>query len=92
MAAKGLEQLSEAISVETDQSLRRHIEQMHDATTTLMKLLPAFQQMPFGGVHNFRVILDALPLLKKDLERTKRKLPANRKPNTQREICAAVVC
>ena len=88
---KALEQRGEAISVETDQSLRHCIEQMYNATTMLMKLLPAFELMPLGAVHNFRVIQDALPLLKKDLERTNRKLPANRMPNIQREICAAVV-
>jgi hypothetical protein len=96
----GLERFSGGIGVETDRDLLRHVEQLRGATNVLMKLLPAFQHMPFNikSPSHVDVIRQALPLLKKDLERIKRRPPggikrkfSGRPPNTQREICAAVI-
>ena len=44
----GLERFSGGIGVETDRDLLRHLEQLRGATNVLMKLLPAFQHMPFN--------------------------------------------
>ena len=68
------------------------VEQMHDAAGVLLKWLPIYQQPGYGlqCPDDVTVVLDALPRIKKDLERLNRQ-GLGRPPNVRREICAAVV-
>jgi hypothetical protein len=92
----GLTQFSGGIGVdisdEDRQLFETQIRRMHEAAATLMKWLPIWGQLPYGIQYpeDVAVVLDALPRIKKDLDRLDQK-QIGRRPEVQREICAAVV-
>ena len=68
------------------------ISRMQDAADTLMKWLPMWGQLSYGVQcpEDVAVVLDALPRIKKDLDRLDQK-KIGRRPEVQREICAGVI-
>ena len=92
----GLTQFSGGIGVDTSNEDRQRFEtlikRMHEAADTLIKWLPIWGQLPYGIQYpeDVAVVLDALPRIKKDLDRLDRK-QIGRRPDHQREICAAVI-
>jgi hypothetical protein len=65
---------------------------MNDAASVLMRWLPIYQHAGYGlqCPEDVTVVLDALPRIKRDLDRLN-KQGLGRPPNVRREICAAVV-
>jgi hypothetical protein len=92
----GLTQFSGGIGSKVSDEDRRlfetQIKRMHGGADTLIKWLPIWGNLPYGIQYpeDVAVVLDALPRIKKDLDRLGRK-QIGRTPDTQREICAAVV-
>jgi hypothetical protein len=80
------------ISDEDHRLFETQISRMHDAANTLMKWLPIWGHLPYGIEYpeDVAVVLDALPRIKKDLDRLDRK-QMGRRPKVQREICAGVI-
>jgi hypothetical protein len=91
----GLTHFSRGIGTDTSdvrERFKNTIEQMHDAAGVLLKWLPIYQHAGYGlqCPDDVTVVLDALPRIKKDLERVN-KQGLGRPPNVRREVCAAVV-
>src|SRR5260370_15434937 len=92
----GLTQFSGGIGNKVSDEDRRlfetQIKRMHGAADTLIKWLPIWGNFPYGiqCPEDVAVVLDALPRIKKDLDRLDRK-QIGRTPDAQREICAAVL-
>src|SRR5215467_13163183 len=89
----GLTHFSDGIGVDTsDVPLHTIIERMQDATDVLMTWLRAWTQLGYGRECPEYVahILYGLPRLKEDLDSHAKK-QIGRRPNTQQEICAAIV-
>jgi hypothetical protein len=89
----GLKHFANGLGDPRSPDLRHCINQMHEATTVLMKLLPAFELMPFNlkSPSHVNAIRQALPSLEKDLARAGAKARAKRRSSVTREICAAVI-
>ena len=90
----GLEYFNGFIGVETiDPSFGRSIaQQMYDAADVLLRWLPFYAgATSLGRSAEMVAILKALRRLRKDLERLKKPRPTGRRPDVQREICAAVI-
>jgi hypothetical protein len=68
------------------------IARMDEAAEVLLKLLPAFEHLPFGlqCPADVALVLDALPKIREDLARL-RPPKQGRRPVVGREICAAVI-
>jgi hypothetical protein len=80
------------LSKEDGRSFDTRIKRMQDAVHVLMNGLPMWAHRPYGlqCPKHVAVVLDALPRIKKDLDRLAKK-QIGRRPDTQREVCAAVV-
>ena len=93
----GLEYFNGFIGKEIDPQHRkvgsRVFQQMDKAASVLLRWLPVYKYSAFGikCPNEVDVILNALPHLRRDLERLNRPRPAHRSSNVQREICAAVI-
>jgi hypothetical protein len=89
----GLTQFSPGVGDDiSDVDIKPVIEQMQSATDTLIKWLPIFRYLGFGMPcpEEVTVALHVLPQIKEDLDRlAKRRM--GRKPDAQRDMCAAVV-
>ena len=92
----GLTHFSGGIGDEISKKDRRSIDniigQMQGAVHTLMTWLPAYGNLGYGQEcpEYVALMLYALPRMKKDLDIHAKKR-TGRRPNTQQEICAAVV-
>ena len=92
----GLTHFSDGIGVEYSKKDQHHfktqIRRMQDAVHTLMTWLPAWGHLAYGQEcpEYVALMLYALPRMKKDLDIHAKKR-TGRRPNTQQEICAAVV-
>jgi hypothetical protein len=91
-----LEHFSDGIGVDHTSDLDKRfdtiIERIQDGAHVLMTWLPIWEHLPYGMKcpKDVAVVLDALPRIKKDLDRLDRK-QIGRRPKVQLEICAAVV-
>jgi hypothetical protein len=92
----GLEHFSGGIGVDIPKKDRRivdnQIKRMQDAVHVLMTWLPAWGNLGYGlrCPEHVALMLYALPRVRKDLDRLAKK-PIGHRPDTQREVCAAVV-
>jgi hypothetical protein len=92
----GLTHFSGGIGVEIPKKDRRsfdtQIKRMQDAVHTLMTWLPMWGNLGYGlkCPEHVALMLYALPRVRKDLDRLGKK-QIGRRPETQQEICAAVV-
>ena len=92
----GLEHFSGGIGVDISKEDRRilkhQIERMQDAVHVLMTWLPMWANLGYGArcPEHVALMLYALPRFRKDLDRLAKK-QIGRRPDTQREVCAAVV-
>jgi hypothetical protein len=92
----GLTQFSNGNWTVTSDENRRFdtmIQRMDDAAGVLLRGLPMWEHLPFGlqCPDDVAVVLDTLPRIKKDLNRVAKQKQIGRRPNAQREICAAVI-
>jgi hypothetical protein len=69
----------------------RVIDQMRDATDTLLRWLPLFEHLPYGlsCPKEVEVALAVLPSIRASLERVQRK--PGKPPNVPQELCAGVI-
>jgi hypothetical protein len=76
-----------------DKEIKKRVEFMQEAADTLLKNLPMFLALPFGwqAPKEVQIVLAALPLIKKDLDRLSSYRQRGRKPDVDRELCAAVI-
>jgi hypothetical protein len=89
----GLTQFSGGIGKDaSDVDFYTIIEKMQYAAHVLMTWLPAYNHLPsgMGCPKEVAVVLQALPRIKKDLDRLSKK-GIGRRPDAQRLVCAAVV-
>jgi hypothetical protein len=92
----GLEHFSGGIGVDISKKDRRffdkQIERMQGAVHTLMTWLPMWENLGYGVrcPEHVALMLYALPRVRKDLDRLAKK-QIGRRPDAQREVCAAVV-
>jgi hypothetical protein len=91
---QGLEHFSKDIGSNADvhPEFKITIERMQNAGNVLLKWLPIFEHLPFGiqCPSDVAVVMDALPRVKKDLDRLTDIERIGRRPIVRREICAAV--
>jgi hypothetical protein len=92
----GLQHFSGGIGVDVSKKDRRSIDtilkQMQGAVHTLTTWLPAWVQLGYGYQcpEHVALMLYALPRIKEDLDVAAKK-QTGRRPDVQREVCAAVV-
>jgi hypothetical protein len=84
--------IGDGVSKKDRRSIDNIVRQMQDAVHTLMTRLPAWGELGYGQEcpEYVALMLYALPRMKKDLDSHAKKRKG-RRPNTQQEICAAVV-
>jgi hypothetical protein len=92
---KALAHFGQGIGVDTSKvvgDFDRIIQNMQDATKVLETWLPLFGAKRWGlqCPEDVLVVIGALPGLKAELDRLKRK-GVGRRPDVQREVCAAVI-
>jgi hypothetical protein len=71
----------------------KRIRQMQEAVRVLKNSLPMWENLGFDGAcpPAVKMVLDGLPGLKAELDKLSRPQPKGRRPDVQREVCAAVV-
>ena len=89
----GLTHFSGGIGAGPADEYERYLKQTCEAVEVLQRLLPAFNHLPYGlgPPQTVTTVLNALPGLRRTLERGLRQNQNGRKPNVRRQICAAVV-
>jgi hypothetical protein len=94
---EGLEHFSSDLGREQTPDKRRQYDELlkeaHDATETLIKLLPFFHHLPWGVQcpDEVTVALGVLPRIKELLRRYAEMERKGRPRSAQRDICAAVI-